>query len=65
MAKEYLVEVDGCDDATVLIIQATDAEFAVIDALASRVAEASKYVCQPTMDIREATEDDKRRLKDE
>lgn len=65
MAKEYLVEVSGCDDATVLIIQAEDAEFAIIKELADKVTEASTYACQPTMSIREATEDDKRRLEDE
>lgn len=65
MAKEYLVEVDGCDDSTSLIIRLDDAEFAIIEELASRVTEASTYVCKPTMDIRLATEADKRRLKDE
>lgn len=65
MAKEYLVEVAGCDDSTFLIIQADDIEFAVIKNLAERVTEASAYGCQPVMSIREATEVDKRRLEDE
>ena len=65
MAKEYLVEVTGCDDSTDFIIQANDIEFAVIKKLAERVTEASANSCQPTMSIREATEADKRRLEDE
>ena len=65
MAKEYLVEVTGCDDSTDFIIQADDIEFAVIKKLAERVTEASANGCQPTMSIREATEVDKRRLEDE
>lgn len=65
MAKEYLVEVTGCDDSTDFIIQADDIEFAVIKNLAERVTEASANGCQPTMSIREATEADKRRLEDE
>ena len=65
MAKEYLVEVTGCDDSTDFIIQADDAEFAVIKKFADRVTEASANQCQPEMSIREATESDKRRLEDE
>ena len=65
MAKEYLVKVVGCDDSTDFIIQATDAEFAVIKKLAERVTEASANHCQPDMSIREATKADKRRLEDE
>ena len=65
MAKEYLVEVTGCDDSTNFIIQASDIEFAVIKKLAERVTEASANGCQPVMSIREATEADKRRLEDE
>ena len=65
MAKEYLVEVTGCDDSTDFIIQADDVEFAVIKKLAERVTEASSNSCQPVMSIREATEEDKRWLKDE
>lgn len=65
MAKEYLVEVIGCDDSTDFIIQANDIEFAVIEKLAERVTEASNIHCQPYMSIREATEADKRRLGDE
>ena len=65
MAKEYLVEVTGCDDATELIIQADDIQFSVMKKLAERVAEASDTHCQPVMSICEATEADKRRLEDE
>ena len=65
MAKEYLVEILGCDDATELIIQADYIQFSVMKKLAERVSEASANHCQPTMDIREATESDKRRLEDE
>ena len=65
MAKEYLVEVVGCDDSTNFIIQADDIEFAVIKNLAERVTEASANGCRPVMRIREATEADKRRLEDE
>ena len=65
MAKEYLVEVTGCDDSTNFIIQADDIEFAVMKNLADRATEASANGCQPTMSIREATEADKRRLEDE
>ena len=65
MAKEYLVEVTGCDDSTDFIIQADDIEFSVIKKLAERVTEASTNHCQPVMSIREATEVDKRRLEDE
>ena len=65
MAKEYLVEVFGCDDLTALIIQADDVEFSVIKKLADRVTEASVDRCQPHMSIRKATEADKRRLGNE
>ena len=65
MAKEYLVEIFGCDDATELIIQADDIQFSVMKKLAERVAEASTNHCQPVMSICEATEADKKRLEDE
>ena len=65
MAKEYLVEVLGCDDSTELIIRVDDTEFAVIKKLTELVTETSSIQCQPTMFVREATESDKRRLKDE
>ena len=65
MAKEYLVEVTGCDDSTDFIIQADDVEFSIIKKFAERVTEASANGCQPVMSIREATEVDKRRLEDE
>ena len=65
MAKEYLVAASHCNDETVIIIQADDAEIAVIKDLADRVTEASGYCCQPTMRVREATEADKRELVDE
>ena len=65
MAKEYLVEIFGCDDSTKLIIQADDIQFSVMKNLADRATEASANGCQPTMSVREATEADKRRLEDE
>ena len=65
MAKDYLVEIFGCDDSTELIIQADDIQFSVMKNLADRATETSANGCQPTMSIREATEADKRRLEDE
>lgn len=65
MAKEYLVEVVGCDDATQFLILADDDEFAVMEKLAERVTEESANGCQPVMSIYEATETDKRWLKSE
>ena len=65
MAKEYLVKVVGCDDSTDFIIQADDAEFAVILKFARKVNEKSADFCQPTISIYKATQEDKRRLEDE
>lgn len=65
MAKEYLVEVSGCDDSTYFIIQVDDTEFAVIKKLTELVTETPSIQCQQTMFVREATEADKRRLEDE
>lgn len=65
MAKEYLVEVFGCDDSTEHIIRVDDTEFAVIKKLTELVTEASTNLCQPRIYIREAVESDKRRLEDE
>ena len=65
MAKEYLVEVLGCDDATSLIIEAEDSEFLAIKKLVGQVNEKSDSLCQPTMSIHEATQADKRWAEDE
>lgn len=65
MVKEYLVEVESCDDSTDIIIRANDSEFAVIKALADQITKRSAYGYQPRMSIREVVEADKRRLDDE
>ena len=65
MAKEYLVAVSGCNDETVTIIQFNDAEVAIAKEIANRINEASTYCCQPRMRVREATEANKRRFKNE
>ena len=65
MAKEYLVEVLGCDDSTSLIIEAEDSEFLAIKKLVEQVNEKSDDLCQPTMSIHEATQADKRWVEDE
>ena len=59
MVKEYLVEVESCDDSTDIIIQANDAKFAIIKELADKITKASAYGCQPRMSIREIVEADK------
>ena len=65
MAKDYLIEVLGCDDATSLIIEAEDSEFLAIKKLVEQVNEKSANLCQPTMSIHEATQADKRWVEDE
>lgn len=49
-----LIYVVGCDDATAVVLDLTDDEYAVAQRIATAVTEASEAGCQPT--IQTATE---------
>lgn len=45
-----LIHVGGCDDSTNVILDLTDAEYAVVQRVAKAVTAASRYGCQPTIE---------------
>ena len=50
------IEIDGCHDATRLVLPLTDAQYAFVQRFASRIKQASRDGCQPIMVARPATE---------
>lgn len=49
------IEIDGCHDATRLVLPLTDAQYAFVKRLADRIEQASRDGCQPIMVARPAT----------
>ena len=49
--KKYLIENNGCDDTTRFEIELTDEELITVIKFIKKNNEASKYQCQPTIDI--------------
>lgn len=52
MIKKYVVALRGCDDSTYVDIEATDEEAQLLEEIAARVAAASDFRCQPTMEVK-------------
>jgi len=51
MKPWYLVLVRGCDDATCIKVELTDAEALIVGRIAREITKASWNDCQPVMDI--------------
>lgn len=51
--EKYTIEVYGCDDCSLIEMELTESEVAVINRVAKEITKASKYQCQPTMEINE------------
>lgn len=56
MAK-YLIKASGCDDSTSVIVDLTDAEFAVAERIAKAVTQASFFGCMPRLAVSAASPD--------
>lgn len=50
---KYKITVSGCDDETSIEMEMNDAESAFMNAVATRITEASTCVCQPRMTVEE------------
>lgn len=46
---DRLIYVSGCDDSTAVVLDLTDAEYAVAQRIAAAITEASKDMCMPDM----------------
>ena len=55
--NEYMIQLIGCDDATIVILDLTAAEISAIAALAVAVNDASTSNCMPTMKISGANDE--------
>lgn len=46
------ITVQGCDDATEVVLDLTESEYAVVRRLADATATASQDACQPVVQVR-------------
>lgn len=49
--SERKIEVNGCDDGTVVYLDLTDDEYEVIKRLAAATQAESSYGCQPVVEL--------------
>jgi hypothetical protein len=49
--KTFEIVLSGCDDSTVVEMDLTHDEWAVLDRFAHRTRETSQYGCQPRMSV--------------
>ena len=54
----YTVIAEGCDEATLVVIDLSRAESRFVSRLADLITETSTYNCMPTLSIRAATDAD-------
>lgn len=53
--KSYRIILHGCDDVTRITHGLSDAEYALLSALADKFHVASEYQCQPVLEIEEVS----------
>ena len=54
--SEYVIHVAGCDDATGVLMELSDAELATVQRVANAIESLNAYTCTPSMRVAPVSE---------